>query len=351
MKKKVKLAMIFVVVLAIAAAAVFCIPKNTKITVKGWVYKTLGIDTIKGDEPKYDIIRLKDDYITFAGTQEDISDYADKLLSFGKWINDNDIPFLYIQAPHKWPKDMSDFSAGTNHYAAQADDMLSALSSAGLDTYDLRDDIDGLEYFFKTDHHWTPETGLLAAKFIAEFLDTKYSFDLDTSVYNKDNYEYEVIKDCFLGSQGKKVGPYYAGLDDYTIISPRFETDIHKTVPIMGIDIAGTFEDCFHDYTVFENKDLFAASPYIFYTSDYNLEIDKNNLTENNNKILFIRDSFGCVLTPFLSLSTNEIHVVDTRFFKDNLYDYILQNDFDLVIFESNPGFNRSQFTFILGDK
>ena len=348
MKKKIKVLIFIILIISITASAIYFLPKNTKINIKGWIYKTLGIDTIKGDEPKYDVIRLQDDYITFAGTQEDVEPFANKLVSFGTWLENNDIPFLYVQAPHKWPKD---YDAENNHYAQQADDMLSSLSDADIDTYDMRDDIDGLEYFFKTDHHWKPETGLSAARYIAEFINEKYELNLDSSVYDDGNFDFTVKENIFLGSQGKKVGKYYAGLDDYTVITPKFETEIQKTVPIMGIDVKGSFGDCFHDYSVFDNTDVFTASPYVFYTSDYNLEIDRNYLADNDSKILFIRDSFGCVLTPFLSLSTSEIHVVDTRFFKDNLYDYILENDFDLVIFESNPGFNQSQFTIFKEDK
>ena len=348
MKKKVVSVVIAVILIAIVISTVYFIPQNTKINIKGWAYRIFGIDIIKGDEPKYDVIRLKDDYITFAGTAEDVTPFANKLTAFGTWLENNDIPFLYVQAPHKWPKDVN---IETNHYAKQADEMLTSLSNNGLDIYDMRNDIDGLEYFFKTDHHWLPETGLKAAEYIAEYINEKYNFDLDTSVYNEENYNFDVKENIFLGSQGKKVGKYYAGLDDYNVITPDFETDMQKTVPIMGIDISGSFEDCFHDYSVFDNKDIFTASPYVFYTSDYNLEIDRNNLVDNDKKILFIRDSFGCVLTPFLSLSTSELHVVDTRFFKENLYDYILANDFDLVVFESNPGFNQSQFTIFKEDK
>ncbi|MBR4880141.1 MAG: hypothetical protein IKU13_09990 [Clostridia bacterium] len=348
MKKKIKVFVFVILIIVLTVFALYFLPKNTKINIKGWIYKTIGVNTIKGDEPKYDVIRLQDDYITFAGTKEDVLPFANKLISFGSWLESNDIPFLYVQAPHKWPQN---YDVGNNHYAKQADDMLSALSAAGLDTYDLRKNIDGLEYFFKTDHHWKPETGLSAARYIAEYVNEKYGLKLDSAIYDDENFCFEVKENIFLGSQGKKVGKYYAGLDDYTIITPKFETDLQKTVPIMGIDVKGSFEDCFHDYAVFDNTDVFTASPYVFYTSDYNLEIDKNYLTENDNKILFIRDSFGCVLTPFLSLSTSEIHVVDTRFFKDNLYDYILENDFHLVIFESNPGFNQSQFTIFKENK
>jgi len=318
MKKKLTLLIIPVLILFIFISLWYFTPKNTKINAKGWIYRTLGIDIIKGDEPKYDVIRLKDDYITFAGTAEDVTPFANKLNAFGTWLENNNIPFLYVQAPHKWPKNMVEFPHKENHYAEQADEMLYSLSDNGFDVYDLRDDIDGLEYFFKTDHHWKPETGLSAARYIVEFLNEKYNFGLDTSVYNEENYTFEVKEDFFLGSQGKKVGKYYAGLDDYTIITPQFETDLQKTVPIMGIDVSGDFTACFHDYSVFENQDIFAASPYVFYTSDYNLEIDKNMLADNDKKVLFIRDSFGCVLTPFLSLSINELHAVDTRLFKED---------------------------------
>ena len=58
-----------------------------------------------------------------------------------------------------------------------------------------------------------------------------------------------------------------------------------------------------------------------------------NNLAdENGKKILLIKDSFSVVVIPFLILETSDITVWDMRSNKDGLYQYIRDNDFDVVL-------------------
>ena len=353
MKKKAVVSVILALAVIAVCTSWFFLPQNTKTDLKGGFYRLIGRDVIPDpDDPKYSVMRLEGDYLTFAGQSEDISPYISKLCDFGTWVENQGVPFLYLQTPHKVPFDMETLPNGEeNFFASNGDAMLSALQEKGLDTYDLKDEIHGYGKFFKTDHHWLPQTGLEAAKLVLEKINELYNLDLDSGILDPDNFEYSTYEKCFLGSQGKKVGKYYAGIDDFTVITPDFETSFYRSVPIMGIEENGSFEDCFSDYSLLENTDIYTASPYVFYTSDYSLEICKNLSCKNGAKILILRDSFGCVLTPFMSLGIEELHVVDTRQYKESLYDYIEQNDFDLVIFESNPGFNRSQFTFIKDGK
>lgn len=352
MKKQFKLILFVLVLVIFVVLSCFLMPKNMKTDIYGLFLKLLNVDVVKTDDPKYNVLKLDNDYISFSGEKEDISTYIKKLTAFSSWVQNQDIPFLYIQAPHKISKALTTLPDGNeNFYNIAADDMLSAIKQSGGDVIDLRASTEYMSDFFKTDHHWTPYAGFKAAKTILSHINLKYQMNLNDSVLNIDNFESTTYKNCFLGSQGKKVGKYYVGTDDFTFLMPNFSTRLTKDVPIMGISLNGTFKDCFSDYSLFENKDVYSASPYTFYTSDYNLEIDKNLNAKDGKKILFIRDSFGCVLTPFVALGVSELHVVDTRHFKENLYSYILSNNFDLVIFESNPGFNQSQFTFIKQDK
>ena len=63
----------------------------------------------------------------------------------------------------------------------------------------------------------------------------------------------------------------------------------------------------------------------------------KNNMNPSGKKILMIRDSFACVVAPFLALQSSELHVCDLRNLelpgeRINVKDYIEQMKPDYVL-------------------
>lgn len=64
----------------------------------------------------------------------------------------------------------------------------------------------------------------------------------------------------------------------------------------------------------------------------------KNQLNPDGKKILMVRDSYACVIAPFLSLYTSELHTCDMRNFnksagkKVNVEEYIKEISPDYVI-------------------
>ena len=53
-------------------------------------------------------------------------------------------------------------------------------------------------------------------------------------------------------------------------------------------------------------------------------------------KLLILKDSFGNALPGYLFYSFEEIHVVDSRYFPDNILAYIQQNQITDVVFCNN---------------
>ena len=60
------------------------------------------------------------------------------------------------------------------------------------------------------------------------------------------------------------------------------------------------------------------------------------SITNHNNpdgpRIVMLRDSFACALTPFLALSCSELVTIDLRYFEGDLLDTIGSYDPDLVL-------------------
>jgi len=97
-----------------------------------------------------------------------------------------------------------------------------------------------------------------------------------------------------------------------------------------------------------ERNDLFDEMTYFTYIGgEYRKAVVTNNMTQNSNKILMLRDSFSCTLLPFLSLACNQITAVDLRY-HDNpeLMQIIEDEDIDTVLVVYNPSMFREDGAF-----
>ena len=289
-----------------------------------WYRATDTREVVKDDAT---VVRLDNDFLAFQpqiADGETLAEMADACTRL-KGITDRlDIPLLYVMAPNK----MSLSEGGDNPVAVNLDDFAALLAARDVPVLDLRNSMatQGLTMenaYFHTDHHWLPETGLWAAGEIAGAL------GLDTALLETDNYTFTTYEDLFLGSEGKKVGRYFTplGLDDFSMITPNFDT--HLTVTDYTGTRAGAFIDTVLVQKNLHTEDAYLANPYVVYTGgDYPLQTIENHLYEGGERILVIRDSYACVVTPFLSLTAGEVHTVDVRYWTgtetaDTILDYL----------------------------
>lgn len=287
---------------------------------------------------------------TLVAVQEKISDEAlgnsaETILPLYEAATENGADFLYVAAPKKGygfslPSSVEDYT--TDNY----DRYVSALTEAQIPTLSLAKEMQeqGLltpEAFYTTDHHWTIETGFWAAGEICQELNERYDFPYEQEALDISNYKVTTYENWFLGSLGKKVGAYLlpTGADEFSLIVPKFKTELTEKQPFKNQTRSGSFEKVALYMENIDQKDWYEKNPYAGYSGgDFRLQILKNSLSANDKKILIIRDSFACAVTPFLSLQAKELHVADVRNFEDfageklNVYDYIKEIDPDYVL-------------------
>ena len=324
-------------------------PKNIFIDLYGLTQRVTGNRCVYETGEVKEVVKLEDGSITFIMKQQkDLTKKAEHIQAFNKQLQQMDIDLLYVQYPFKINKFDKGLPAGVEDYSNEnADEILAQLNGRGVATFDLRDEIakefpvyDSL--FFKTDHHWKPETGLWVAKKIAEKLNESFAFQIDTAQLDKSRFVETIYKNQFLGSMGKRVGRYYAGLDDFSLLLPSYQTDMSNFVTCAA---GGTFvkQGSFEQTFIFSENlsiiDYFTMNTFITYSGgDYPLSVCKNNLIAGK-KILVLRDSYSCVVTPFLSLAAcNELHIIDPRLYKDSITGYIKDINPDIVLMLYNPG-------------
>lgn len=266
------------------------------------------------------------------------------------------IPFLYVQAPFKLTENEQQIPINRTDYADYNVNLfLQGLEERNIDYLDLRPLLrDGEktqnELFFDTDHHWRIETAFEATGHIMDKLNNDYGFNIDSKYKDLSNYKMETLKNCYLGSMGRRTGVLYSGLDDFTLITPDFETKYTLYEHDYGAEkvYEGTFEEAVLDpkyMTPVEEADV-KLNRYAVYHGDNEELIFENHLV-NGGKVMMIKDSFGIPVYSFLSLGVQEVRALDLRLFDDSVAKYAEANRPDVVILMYNGDtFNEEMFDF-----
>ena len=228
-----------------------------------------------------------------------------------------------------------------------ADRLLELLAQQNVPFLDLRRTMHdrGLsheELFFRTDHHWTPEAGFWAyGEILQELSNRGYIGPVEEFYTDRENFEFTPYEDCFLGSSGKRTGIYFAGLDDFTVIRPKFDTHITVTYPTLDQTYSGTyFEAVNHPYTEAEmtKPNYFIMNHYGMYgRSDTAPVLRTNEAAPLDKKVLLLGDSFTNVPGSFLSLYAQRSLEADLRYYDGTFAELYEAFDPDLVLLMINP--------------
>ncbi len=308
------------------------------IELYGGVQRLAGRRLVRDVREDYQVARLRDgalQFVSMTPARADMSESADYLMQFHAALEADGTPLLVTIAPQKIAPGSDALPVGLAEYGNEAGSDLMALTE-GVPFLDFRQGMTAEDYendFFKTDHHWNIEGAFQAFCKLAAVL-PDYGFSVDSAWTDWESYEKTVYEDSFLGSQGKRVGTLYAGLDDLTVIEPKFDTDFVFSCPTWGIDRAGPMGESILFPERLLETDYYAANPYTLYAGgDYPVTYVTNNLNPDGGKIFLLRDSFACAMTPFLSLCCHELIIVDTRYYSGSILELVRAEQPDLVLF------------------
>ena len=221
-------------------------------------------------------------------------------------------------------------------------DQLELLAKSDVDFLSVMTEKAGEPIFYRTDHHWNADAGLWASTEISKWLSGK-GFNVDLSTFSKENYEEKIIEDLFLGSQGKHVGIYYAGVDDFKYFVPEFETNYTFSINEESA-VTGTFEETVFKKDQLTKNYLHSFNYSSFLGGDFALTKIVNNINADGPKILMLKDSFTNAFSVYLAAECSELHLIDPRSHEGSVSEYIKENNFDAVIitvsgFEKNNAF------------
>lgn len=310
----------------------------------------------KNEENNFEVIKDKNGFMhyTFIAHQPNpVYEIATRTQAFKDGLANKNIKFIYLMTPDKYIRNYSELSVGIpyNYANETADNFLDLLSKKGVNTIDLRESLteSGIpldDLFFKTDHHWKIETVFWGFVQLVNKMNKDYSMNLDPNGFytNKENYNFIQYKDAYIGSMGRKTGIYYAGVDDFTLVYPKFKTfySYYSKTGEQEVNLEGRFEEA-----------LLTVSPFRTDKGVYALEADKystylfgnrgivhvqNKDMPNGPKVLFVKDSLSVPLAAFLSTVCSDVYLVDPRYYKEDIPNYVNGiKDLDFVFMSFSP--------------
>lgn len=263
-----------------------------------------------------------------------------------QYLEEGNIPFVYVQAPYKQDLTGKMIPEGVDCFANdKADEMLKYLTDSGIYTMDMRPVTSATaemveQYFYRTDHHWNYEGAFVAFQQIVRWLDEMFpKQNLEVSYAELQNWQKHTLKDWFLGSLGKRVGCLYGGIDDFTWFTPNFETNMSLSIGKRGEFYKGTFEEAIIRERYLENKDYFRDNTYCLYLGGSAPVVKiQNSSVKNDMKIVVIGDSFSRPVYAFLSTIVSEVDALDPRYLPEcSVAEYIELAKPDLVLFLTTP--------------
>lgn len=302
--------------------------------------KLIGMNIVSGTDS---VVVMNNGYLTFESYPVS-TDYAVKSTAyFANWLNERDINFLYVQCPSKESPSDNQLPYGIeDNNNINADNIVNQLAINSVPYLDLRKNLasdfdDYYSCFFKTDHHWLPETGVWAAGQIANELNTRYNYGINPEIGNLSNYNIDVYENHFLGSQGKKVTLKYTDPENFSLIYPKDDTDF--TVQFENQEkVSGPFEKTLLDLSHLETIDYYNNFVYsTYFRGNPSITTIHNNKLDNGKRVVYIMDSFSACVIPFLAMEVEDMLVLDLRSFNGSVTKAIEEFNPDTVIVAYNP--------------
>lgn len=293
------------------------------------------------------LLYLEDGYLASANpkeTKESIQKIATKINGLKDVVEGTGADFIYIQTPGNidkfGDKDINQIKDYANY---NADLLVDDLRAYGIHCFDIRDDIhESFDIyrclFFRNDHHWKQPVALWATSEISKELNKDFGFKYDDKYYDINNYNVEVYPEYYLGSLGRKATLAATTPDDFELMHPKFDChlklSLDKKVP-EGIPWVseGGFE-ALYDMDEFNYDNIYWRECYLALTSFYGTgKVTVENLeTDSDEYILFVADSLCIPVTGFISLNCKKSELIDSRYYKGNIKEYIKQNKPDIVV-------------------
>lgn len=290
-----------------------------------------------GQQEMNGVVKLNNGYLTETLDRcpdESLDNYVHRTAGFNEYLKKRGTALLYASPPYTGSRSDPELPVGVEDFSNDnIDRLIVRLRDAGIDTIDFREtmEADGIDHYsmmYRTDHHWTTEAGFYAYGLLEAYIAEKTGCELDPRVSDPENYTVTKFDRWHLGSRGQRTGIFYAGIDDFMLIDPNFETEL-----IDPNGHSGKIHDYFFITDYLEERDLTSRYTYDSVLGGPNyLGHYTNSQSVNGIKIMMITDSFAKAVNPFLIMQFGEVNTFYNGSVANITPELIEEYDPDVVV-------------------
>lgn len=243
---------------------------------------------------------------------------ARKIANFAKKI---DVPVTFALAPSKGYVYSENLPA--NHLDYPDSDYYQMISQTVGDKVQFIDLSKTLinnkgdkQLYYKTDHHWTSYGAYLAYQQICD--------DMNLSATPESAFEKEFVEGFY--------GTSYASSGYWLNDSDTIEVWCNKNSGEITVEIDdGNGVQSYN--TMFFSEQFESYDKYNGFLNGNHSVVKIKNTASKGGRLLVIKDSFAHCLVPFLTENYSEIIMVDLRYYKRSIIDFMAENEIDEVLF------------------
>ena len=196
----------------------------------------------------------------------------------------------------------------------QLDDIELIYNEVPFDTVDVYPELveeknAGIQVFYKTDHHWTPEGAYAGYRAYCEANNmTPVSFD---------DMKPEVGTTDFHGTYSSKVNRFNEKGDTITLY-----TNPSAALRVSYED-TGVVTDSLFDRDYLDKKDKYS----VFLSNLHSMVVVDNANATTDRVLALVKDSYANSMLPYLSHNYSRMYIFDTRYYKDGVTNFIKEHD------------------------
>ncbi len=196
---------------------------------------------------------------------------------------------------------------------ALLEEISSRTTARYFDSYQALWDHREEEIYYRTDHHWTSLGAYYGYSALARALGLE--------PVSLDALQKQTVSESFYGTSFSSSGAWWVPPDD-----------IDLYVPDPGVEVTSWFSaqstpGSLYCWDKLEGKDKYT----FFLGGNQSLCVVKNPQVQGP-KLLLLRDSYSDSLVPFLTAHFSEIHLIDLRYYRYSIPQYIRDNGIDEAV-------------------
>jgi len=281
----------------------------------GWVTVRTGLELAAGQREVNGVYLSKDGYLIDAFSSYDQQNYERNLASLAAWsskvhaVSGLDVKVMLVPTAAEI---LTDKLPAHAPHASQAA-MISQARAAGLDVVDVEPTMreHAAEYiYYRTDHHFT--------SLGAYYCYAAWCAATGRQAVAVDRWQTEELCTSFQGTSWAKVNFRWAASDT---ITAYYLQDAHHVVYNGGTYTA----ESIYERRYLEGKDQYAT---FFNSNQAQTVIDGSG----QGRLLIIKDSYANTFGQFVIDGFEQTHLLDMRFFKGSVSEYIKDNGITEVL-------------------